>query len=572
VRPVAPVAPPVGRTGAPNPPAHTFPGAGPNHTVQEPGKGRPLPNPHEPAPVAGDRRLGPSGPGGLVHSPGAPLHPPVRPVGVAHSTGPLAGPALAGRHIQLSPSTSVVARADHAGFTAVKQQSPRSSIVLQQQAGPNGRVQVNAYRQVVSNDGRTTTRTYTDGRRTIDAADFHSTGRLNGTQFVQYHNGLHAAFLPNGRPVYAERFTRLPGVSLQAVQRTIYATTVAGRIVSLQRPIVRFYTVNTFGGYSTFVYQPVVFPAPFYGAFYAPLGFPIVVGPQCLICPMPTVAFAGPPAQYTDPMDVLGDDQIADAVGDDGVAPEAAADTPAAPAPDQAATPNAPAPEPPPPAPPELMQSAPAAQSAGQGSAPPADAQDDLSTLKTQADGLRAEVTARAEKDAQQPDAAASNDGSLATLHPVALVTMDPAASADPTPIPEDVRGEVRKQVRLSVAQHATNHALTISDVGHSEYARIYLFQVANSLDTVSAIAGDRCELGSGDLLSFADPGYEQTNATLQMKVVIARSGHCLLQDTVEISQADLQEMLNMFNERLENNMRRLGNCAASKEGCLQSS
>ena len=467
----------------------------------------------------------------------------------------------------------MVARADHAGFTAVKQESPRSSIVLQQQAGPNGRVQVSAYRQVVSADGRTTTRTYTDGRRTIEAADFHSTGRLNGTQFVQYHNGLHAAFLPNGRPVYAERFTRLPGVALQAVQRTIYATTVSGRIVSLQRPIVRFYTVNTFGGYSTFVYQPVAFPAPFYGAFYAPLGFPIVVGPQCLICPMPTVAFAGPPAQYTDPMDVLGDDQIADAVGDDGVAPEVAADTtPAGPAADQAPTPDAPAPEPPPPPPPELMQSAPPAQSAGQGTAPPAPAEDDLSTLKAQADGLRAEVSARAQKDAEQPDAAAQNDGSLATLRPAALVTMDPAPSLDPTPIPEDVRGEVHKQVRLSVAQHANNHALTISDVGHSEYAKIYLFQVANSLDTVSAIAGDRCELGSGDLLSFAEPGYEQSNATLQMKVVIARSGHCLLQDTVEISQADLQEMLNMFNERLENNMRRLGNCAAAKDGCLQSS
>jgi hypothetical protein len=517
--------------------------------------------------------LGSPGAGGPVHSPGEPLHPPVHPVGVAHSTGPLAGPALAGRHIQLSPSTSVVARADHAGFTAVKQESPRSSIVLQQQSGPNGRVQVNAYRQVVSTDGRTTTRTFTDGRRTIDAPDFHSTGRLNGTQFVQYHNGLHAAFLPNGRPVYAERFTRLPGVALQAVQRTIYAATVGGRIVSLQRPIVRFYTVNTFGGYSTFVYQPVVFSAPFYRAFYAPLGFPIVVGPQCLICPMPTVAFAGPPAQYSDPMDVLGDDQIADAVGDDGVAPEAAPDPAAAgPAPDQAATPDAPAPEPPPPPPPELMQSAPAAQSAGQGTVPPADAENDLSTLKSQANGLRAEVTARAEKDAQQPDAAAQSDTSLATLRPAAMVTMDPAPSVDPTPIPEDVRGEVRKQVRLSVAQHANNHALTISDVGHSEYAKIYLFQVANSLDTVSAIAGDRCELGSGDLISFADPGYEESHATLQMKVVIARSGHCLLQDTVEISQADLQEMLNMFNERLENNMRRLGTCATVKDGCLQSS
>jgi hypothetical protein len=130
----------------------------------------------------------------------------------------------------------------------------------------------------------------------------------------------------------------------------------------------------------------------------------------------------------------------------------------------------------------------------------------------------------------------------------------------------------MRKQVRLSIAQHSNNHALTLSDVVHSGYARIYLFQVGSSLDAVSAIAGDHCELGSGDLLSIADQGFKDDRPTAQMKVVLARPGHCLTQDTVEVSLSDLQEMLNTFNERLESNIRKLDTCAASKDACVQTS
>ena len=496
-----------------------------------------------------------------------------RPVGAELRPGSNAPVRLAsgvlGRPVQISPSTSVVARPNQAGFIAINQESNRSSIVLQQQSSPNGKVQLNAYRQVVSADGRTTTRIYTTGQRTVDAPDFHSSGTLNGTQFVQYRNGLRAAYLPNGRALYTERFTTLPGVqaqggpgAVQAVQRTIYATNVSGQMVALPRPIEWFYAVNPIGGYPTYVYQPAVFPAPFFPAFYAPFGFPIVVGPQCAICPIATVAFVGAAARYSDPMEVLGDEQIADAVGDEGVVPVDAAGNASAPAPGQAAAPQAPIPDAPPP-PPELIGGAAAARAVGQ---------DDLGALRSKADGLRAQVTARAARDAQRPDALAADETSLATLHPVAMVTTNETSSADPMSIPEDVRDEIRKQVRLGVAQHANNHPLTLGDVAHSGFARIFLFQVANSLDTVSAIAGDRCELGSGDLISFADPGYEEGHPTAHMKVVVARSGHCLMQDTVEVSLTDLQEMLNTFNERLESNMRKLNQCVAVKNGCLQSS
>lgn len=198
-----------------------------------------------------------------------------------------------------------------------------------------------------------------------------------------------------------------------------------------------------------------------------------------------------------------------------------------------------------------------------------------LSTLRSQAANLQSQVTQRAEQDAEHPEAVAKDDTSLATLHPAALVITSAAPAdgdASPMSIPEDVREEMRKQVRLAIAQHANGHALTLSDVAHSGYAPIFLFQASSALDTVSAITGDRCELGSGDILGFGNQGYDEHQPTAQMKVVAARPGHCLTGDTVDVSPSDLQEMLNTFNERLESNMRKLGSCIAAKDGCPQTS
>jgi hypothetical protein len=130
----------------------------------------------------------------------------------------------------------------------------------------------------------------------------------------------------------------------------------------------------------------------------------------------------------------------------------------------------------------------------------------------------------------------------------------------------------MRKQVRLGIAQDANGRALTLNDVIHAGYAPIFLFQVSSSLDTVSAVTGDRCELGSGDILGFTNQGYDESHPTAQMKVVVARPGHCLVEDTVDVSPSDLQEMLNTFNERLESNMRKLGGCVVDKGSCVPTS
>jgi hypothetical protein len=197
-----------------------------------------------------------------------------------------------------------------------------------------------------------------------------------------------------------------------------------------------------------------------------------------------------------------------------------------------------------------------------------------LDTLRSQAGELQTQLQQRAAQDAASPERAGNE--SMATLHPAALVTTSdaPAAEGDANPIniPDDVREEMRKQVRLGIAQDANGRALTLNDVVHAGYAPVFLFQVSSSLDTVSAVTGDRCELGSGDILGFTYQGYDESHPTAQMKVVVARPGHCLVEDTVDVSPSDLQEMLNTFNERLESNMRKLGGCVANKDGCVPTS
>jgi hypothetical protein len=498
-------------------------------------------------------------------------------VGVPGAAGS-PGPNLAARRIQLSPSVAVTPRSGQAGFTAVRTVSPRSSIILQQQINPAGKTQVSAYQQSVSADGRTTTRTYLDGHRSIDAPSFHSSGTLNGPQFVHYSNGLHAAYLANGRAAYAERFTKIPGVGasgspalVPAVQRSIYATSRFGHIVMLPTPIRRTYLIESVGAYPTFVYSPAPFPVPLFGVLFAPFAVPIVVGPQCLVCPGGSVAFATPQASYADPVALLGDEQIADAAADNGMAPVAAPPggpppdgqpPDGQPPPDQLAPPQEPtaAPDTPDAPPPELTTDAQGADAMG--------------TLRSRVGELQTQVQQRAAKDAASAEGA--GDESLATLHPASLVTTSdaPAAEGDANPIniPEDVREEMRKQVRLGIAQDANGRALTLNEVIHAGYAPIFLFQVSSSLDTVSAVTGDRCELGSGDILGFTDQGYDESHPAAQMKVVVARPGHCLVEDTVDMSPSDLQEMLNTFNERLESNMQKLGGCVVDKGSCVPTS
>jgi hypothetical protein len=470
-------------------------------------------------------------------------------------------PATQQHRVRLSTTATVVANPGHSGFTATKRESARGSIIVEQRVNAQGHSHVNAYRQIVSADGHATTRIYTDGRRSIDAPDFHSSGQVSGPQFVHYHNGLRAAYMQNGRPLYAETFTKIgpPGAGRNSragsvVQRTIYAVTESGHVRELAVPVRRFYVVTPFGGHDTFVYRPMVYPAPLYALFYAPLALPLLVGPRCLVCPTVGAVFEVPRNQYSDPIDLLGDMQIAEGVNDQGAAPvDVQTGDPVAPP--EAPPPEAPPPAPPPPAPPELAAATPGDDSTG------------LDTLKQQAGELQTEAAARAKQD---PSISGTGDDQTPTVVPVAAVATGAVPPTDALAVPEDVRTQIHKQVRLSLAQHAREHPLTLIDIMQSGYSRIYLFQVAGAIDTASVITGDGCALGSGDLIAFTSLGDSQQRPTAQMKVVATRPGHCLSQDTVEVSVGDLQDMLNTFNQRLEENIRKLHACVTDKDGCVR--
>ena len=228
-----------------------------------------------------------------------------------HAAQPQA-PQLAQHQQQLSPSAALITHPGHAGFTAVDRESAHASIVVEQRADPHGRAEVSAYRQTTSTDGHTTTRLYADGRRSVETPTFRSTGHIGGPQFVRYQNGLRAAYMPSGHPLYAERFTTVgpPGAgrgrTATIVERTIYATDSNGRFTQLSQPERRYYTVTPIGGYDTYVYRPREFAPAFFPVFYTPFAVAIVMGPQCLVCPAPVVAFAAAPARYSDPIELLG--------------------------------------------------------------------------------------------------------------------------------------------------------------------------------------------------------------------------------------------------------------------------
>ena len=79
-----------------------------------------------------------------------------------------------------------------------------------------------------------------------------------------------------------------------------------------------------------------------------------------------------------------------------------------------------------------------------------------------------------------------------------------------------------------------------------------------------------------GDLISFSQVPRENTEVddsleVAQMKVIASRPGDCLANQVVEVNLGDLQEMLNAFSQRVENNMASLNSCSSSPKGCAGS-
>jgi len=132
-----------------------------------------------------------------------------------------------------------------------------------------------------------------------------------------------------------------------------------------------------------------------------------------------------------------------------------------------------------------------------------------------------------------------------------------------PVAIAEDIRLRVREQVRATVALLNTGSPLTLGHVLAAPDALAYLFQTAQPLVVTDLAGGGECFLNTGDLISFsAMPDTVSGFAT--MSVVASAPGSCAPLSVVPVSLSDLQEMLNGFVERLEDNLRRVEACMAN--------
>jgi hypothetical protein len=420
----------------------------------------------------------------------------------------------------LNPTATVAPAPDRSGYTINHRRPDGSNVVVQQNLLPGGSRQVTAYRQVDDARTRTSTRTYLDGYRVTQAPTYVSRTMPSHATYTQYNTGLRGAALPSGKPVYKEQYVtvRTGGVEHRTVQRTVYMAPAGGSYVPLKTQVVQVYDVVQVYQRPVYVYRPVRYAPVFFLPFAAPFAAPLMAGPQCTVCPPPVVAYDAPP-QYSNSYDLLGDMQLAGPLVDDPLLParDAAGNIPAS---------------------------------------------ADVASLRNEVDDLQRQVDEQA-RDNSDLQAALSQTAMQRTPAP------DSTADASRMKVPDRVREVMRKQVRLSVAQHQNGNPLLLSDVVESGFARIYVFQAAAPIEVEDVRTGAACRLAAGDLTEFQKVP-DSSAAAAPMSVIASRPGHCEPGQVVHVKFEDLQEMLNAFSQRVEANMKKLNECLTAPGGCTR--
>ena len=267
------------------------------------------------------------------------------------------------------------------------------------------------------------------------------------------------------------------------------------------------YDVVPYAGGTIYPYMPYEFDASFYNPFLAAFAVPIAIANACGDCLPPSAEFEEPSQSYADPVDLLADMQIATGF-DDGMS---------APPPDYSAYGTDPA----------------------------------VAELQNEVSALRGEVQS-AESD---------NADLRAQLDEQQLQLQDLQAQSGPAPsygrvqVSQDVRAQMRDQVRDDIALHRQGQPLSVVEIIASARAQNYVFQVSELIDATDLNTGEQCSLTTGDLARFNRVPNEGDPAA-EMRVVTSKAGSCRAGSIIEVSMTDLQDMLNAFSQRLENNMR----------------
>jgi hypothetical protein len=419
--------------------------------------------------------------------------------------------------IAVGSATTVVPRGDRSSFDIRHKNSDGSQMVISQKLLADGTRKVTGFKQTENARDGTTTRIYSDGRLVTQGRDFDRRSVASGLNFVTNRNGLREAVLPNGKPAFQDRFTSVrerDGSQRQVIERTRYAHWTNGRPEYEGRPIIRQYDVGHIHGAPVGFYRPSRFGPEYYRGYYSRYAVPVLVVGAVAAAAV-WVAFGTPATSYDDPVALMGDMQIST-----GFEEGYAYSTPST------LTPGYDTPE--------------------------------AVALRSQMAAVQMQVNTSV-----QGDAALKAQLGGVDIQAASSQVQQAVDKAVPVQISEDVRLQVRKQVRLSVAMQQNGRPLVLADVLASGYAKIYLFQTAQPINVGDVSAGGECFLNPGDLIGFSKvPVGDSPDA--EMKVVASSANSCRSGEVVQVRQTDLQEMLNGFSERVEDNLKRVNACAAS--------
>jgi len=452
----------------------------------------------------------------------------------SHSGTP--GHAAAPPHgvTSINPSTTVSGHAGHGGAVVSHTAADDGSKVVVQHQGPGG-AHVTAYKEHVNTQTGAHTKMFADGHRVISTRDTVAYGAPHQMSYVRHSNGLREAGLPNGRPVFHERFVGRRdefGRENRFIERTVYTAVAAGVAVALGVPLVQTYAVVPYNGIEIYPYAPMVVEPGIIVGMRRPFLAPVIVGPACLFCPPPVIAFAEPVMAYNDPVEMMADMQIATAFNDGmSVLDESTL----------------------PPPPPDYTP-------------PPYYAPvstDEVSQLQQQVASLEQQVQAEAQNNQGLRDQLGMQQSQTADLTAQVAAMQQPPVKK-PIAIDNTVRTQVRQQVKDELSLHEKNQSSTLPAIVSSPAAANHIFQVAANIDATSVDTGLECRLSTGDLLKF-DAVPDATDASAQMRVIAANSGSCGSGTAVQISATDLQDMLNAFSQRFESNLGKVKGQLASQ-------
>ncbi len=396
--------------------------------------------------------------------------------------------------VPLGGGAQMTPRPDGRGFVAVGQAPNGGQAVLSQQALPNGQNRFQAYGQRHDPASGTTTRTFLDGRRVTAGPGFVTTGGAGRPAFTRFNDGRREAVRPDGRPLYREAFVEDGGRRM--LRRTIFAVGAGAVVGAVLAPRFADFLPHRFGPAQLFVFAPPPPPPALYGWVEAPFASPVGF---CPYCAPEFIAFEGPPEPYANPYDMLGDMQLAsgfESYDDPGLKP---GDLP----PD-----------------PEVM------------------------ALAEQVAALEAQL---AKSDAANEEMRQQLAAELAALR-------QPPQRPRPLSIPPDLREQMRRQVRETTAALRSQQGIALDTLLASPAAERQVFQLVEPLNAASAAGSGECGLTPGDMLRLHQrPGEDAVAAT--MVVAASRAGNCPAGSTMDVSLADLQDMLNGFALRLQDNM-----------------